>query len=798
MHPKYIATFVAVLVTSFVSAAQTDTAVPKLTKAFLTKYCLDCHADTDGEGGFDLGTLQGDLTNSANLDHWVRTFDRVHDGEMPPQDAGEVDQKELESFLDQTRSWITTAQRKQDTARGRVPSRRLTNKQLERTLQDLLVVDIPLASLMPTEQRTDGFTNIAEAQSISHFQLQSHLSVVDAALDAAFDRALASERVYKKSFTAREIARKNPKRRCRDPEMINGKAVTWSSTLVFYGRITSSTVPRDGWYRIKVTATAVNKPKEHGVWCSVRSGFCNSGAPLMNWIGSFEAMNEAKELTYTAWIPKGNMIEIRPADETLKQARFQGGQVGAGEGGPQNVPGVAMQKMSIEQVHPAGDLQRLRERLFGELPLTKSLNKKTKLTSVSIAKTVTRKQLANQFKSFATIALRRQIADDVLAPYIDMMSDVLDSDGGTAESALRAAYRAILCSPRFLYFVEEPGRLDDYAVASRLSYFLTGSMPDAELFELAAAGKLRDRSTLIAQVDRLFREGGDTQFVEDFTDQWLDLCDIDFTEPDRKLHQNFDTVVQNAMLAETRRYVLTMLRDNKNVSQLIDSRYTYLNSRLARYYGIDGVEGDKLRWVRLDDDSPRGGLLGQGAVLKVTANGTSTSPVVRGVWMCDRLLGDRIPDPPSNVPAIEPDVRGAKTIREMLEKHRDHVECAGCHAKIDPPGFALENFDAAGRWRDYYFISGKRKKGPKVNSSYQLASGEEFKDFVDFQKLVSKRTRPIARNLAEKLMVYATGEPISFADRNASEKIAEAVAKEKYGMRSILNAVVTSPVFLTK
>jgi hypothetical protein len=366
-------------------------------------------------------------------------------------------------------------------------------------------------------------------------------------------------------------------------------------------------------------------------------------------------------------------------------------------------------------------------------------------------------------------------------------------------AALRTGYRALLCSPRFLYLTESPGKLDDYAIAARLSYFLTGSTPDAELTKLADAGQLHGAETLRQQTDRLLAGAGGERFMSDFAAEWLDLDQIDFTEPDRKLFPDFDAIVQHSMLAETKAFLAELLRENHSVARLMDADYTYLNSRLARFYDIEGVTGDGLQRVALAPEHHRGGILTHGAILKVTANGSNTSPVVRGVWVSERLLGVPIPPPPDNVPAIEPDIRGATTIREQLAKHRSDAACASCHVKIDPPGFALENFNPAGQWRNRYLqlAGGKRTSGATIDASYALPDGREFANVDEFRRLVAE-PRPLAANVAEHLLVFGTGAPVSFADREAIEHIADEAAQHEYGLRSIIHAVVTSPVFLSK
>jgi len=320
------------------------------------------------------------------------------------------------------------------------------------------------------------------------------------------------------------------------------------------------------------------------------------------------------------------------------------------------------------------------------------------------------------------------------------------------------------------------------------------------LTALADAGRLGDPAVIKAEADRLLADGGTRRFVKDFASEWLDLDQIDFTEPDRKFYREFDGVVKHSMLAETQAVLQDALDHDQPVAELFVSDTTYLNSRLARYYSIPGVTGDELRRVALSAESHRGGLLTQGAILKVTANGSTTSPVVRGAWVAERLLGNEIPPPPSGVPAIEPDIRGATTIREQLGKHRADAACASCHRLMDPVGFALENFDPAGQWRKNYRITDGSGKNlyPPIDAADILADGTRFAGIDDFKKVVADRPGQLARSLAGHMVVYGTGARLSFADRDAIAEIARTTAEKGHGIRSILHAVVTHPIFLTK
>ncbi|MCA9173342.1 MAG: DUF1592 domain-containing protein [Planctomycetales bacterium] len=763
-------------------------------KTLLERNCAECHRGSEAEGGLDVAALSADLGNRVVGAKWARIVDRVAAGEMPPADATEMSDEQRRQWVASVGGWIRQVQTHEFQQRGRVEGRRLTNLQLERSLHELLGIDIPLASRMPEEPRVGGFTTVADGQPMSHFQLEQHLSVVDAALDEAFRRAAGPEDEWQRELSAREIVRRNPRRRTREPEMLRGDAVVWSSRLIFYGRIPATTAREDGWYQFKIRAKSLKQPDD-GVWCTVRSGPCVASAPLLSWLGAFSAGEEAREWTFTGWVPKGHMLEVRPGDLTLKGARFQGGQVGAGEGEPQNVPGVAIESIEMRRIHIGPDNSQVRELLFADLPLKAA-------RPVRVESQQPRADLKTLIHRFASRAFRRPVDDEVVAPYVELALSTLDA-GADLTAAVRAGYRAILCSPRFLYLHEEPGRLDDFALATRLSLMLWNCPPDTALRQVAESGTLKDPGVLRQQVERMLQDPRGQHFVEDLASEWLDLRLIDFTEPDRRLYPGFDVIVQNAMLAETHAFLREMLAEDRAVTHLIDSDHTFLNNRLARHYGIAGVDGDELRSVSLKPGDHRGGLLTQGAILKVTANGTTTSPVIRGVWVSDRLLGAESPAPPENVPAIEPDIRGATSIRDQLARHKSDSSCASCHRKIDPPGFALENFDPAGRWRERYGSPAGPRRGPRnpglrIDASSELPDGRSFQGIETFKALICDDPATLARNVAEKLITYGTGAPVAYADREEIHRIVSKSAASDYGFRTLLHAVVASQLFQTK
>jgi hypothetical protein len=417
-------------------------------------------------------------------------------------------------------------------------------------------------------------------------------------------------------------------------------------------------------------------------------------------------------------------------------------------------------------------------------------------------------------RAFMSRAHRRPVEEAHVERMLVLFHQQLDQGFGFAKSLL-STYTAVLTSPAFIFIQERPGKLDDYALATRLALFLWNSEPDAELRALADRGELHQPEVLRAQAERLLDDPRSTRFVEAFTDYWLDLRKFEDTSPSSTLYNDYelDDPLKHAALAETRLFIEELLRKNLTARNIVDSDFTFVNERLATHYEIPGVSGAKLRRVELSDDSVRGGLITQASILKITANGTTTSPVLRGHWITERILGLETPPPPP-VPAIEPDIRGAVTIRQQLERHRADESCAVCHSKMDPAGFALESFDVMGGWRDRYRavsdgvepepgigMNGQRYAfhyALPVDCSGQLPDGRAFDDVRQLKQLLLEDEPAIARNLARQLAVYATGAPVRFSDRNEIERILERAAADQYGVRRIVMEIVQSDLFMNK
>jgi hypothetical protein len=395
--------------------------------------------------------------------------------------------------------------------------------------------------------------------------------------------------------------------------------------------------------------------------------------------------------------------------------------------------------------------------------------------------------IGERLTRFAKLAFRRTPIEGEFQPILDMVQYKLEEGLPPLES-LQLGFQTILSAPGFLYLNEGEGELDDFTLASRLSYFLWSSMPDAELFELAEQGKLKDTGVLRGQVERMLVDPKSKRLTSNFLRVWLELDNIGKMPPSREFVSFYRDNLESAMRKETELLFENVLKKNLPPRELLAANYSFINRELAEHYGIPGVEGNEFRKVSLSG-SERGGILGHGSFLTASANGVDTSPVVRGIYVMNKLLDYTPPPPPDDVPEIEPDVTGATTLREKLVKHRADATCAQCHSKIDPAGFALENYDAIGAWRDKY------NKKLVVDPSGKLPSGKAFSNSSEFKKLVVEQEETFIRCLAKKMMTYAIGRKLNSGDRSTLDKMVEEMNGSSNGLRDFLIKIVLSKTF---
>jgi hypothetical protein len=521
------------------------------------------------------------------------------------------------------------------------------------------------------------------------------------------------------------------------------------------------------------------------------------------WLSTFDAHPDPAVIEREVSLTAGEMI--RP--DASRLVRTRPGWRGNPNATPEGVPGWAISWLEVEGPITKEWPPESYKAVFGTMPFV------VKDGAVRVSSDTPEEDARRLLAGFANRAFRGR---EVPAEGVERWLAVFKAAGELGDDftdAMLAACNAVLCSPEFLYLGSSETTPESEGdslpgLASRLSYFLWNGPPDAQLL----GANLRDRDLLAAQTERLLEDPRSQRFVEAFLDHWLDLRDLDNTAPDAELYPEYylDTLLVESSLIETRRFFRTLLDENLPARNLVASDFTFVNERLAQHYGLKPPDTVELQRVSLPPDSPRGGLLTQASVLKVTANGTTTSPVLRGVWLVERILGLEIPPPPSGVEAIEPDTRGAVTIREQLAKHSAVASCAACHEKFDPVGFALESFDVAGGWRDRYRAlgAGERVEGigknghaftfglaKEVECDAQLRDGRTFSDIRGLKKLLIADERAIARNLVHQLVVYGTGAPVSFSQRGAVEQILDEAKTSGYGVRDLLRAVVRSEIF---
>ena len=784
---------------------------PSIIRPYLEEHCFECHDDTTQKGGLRLDNLAPKFADDTIQHTWVDVFDKLSSGEMPPKKKPRPDPGQTRQVLAWVNSGVTAAEMARRNAAGRVVLRRLNRNEYENTVRDLLDIDVDLKDLLPEDTSSMGFDNVADALSISSVLMERYLEAADLALGQAIQTGPPPPPSKHWSVAYGPVT-KSP----TDFRLKSGMRQLEDGTLLLFN--TGDTpigcdrfkASAEGEYRVRVRAYAVNSAVP--LTLDILAGSFDQRNPRVRSVGFFDVPPLQSPTTRPSAVPppanlgasdgpeKSRVIEFTrrlPKSGTLK---IQACRLGRREMSKQDVidsyagPGIAIAGIEADgPLNPTWPPPSTR-RLFGDLDLGAA-------TFADAAKVL---------QPFATRAFRRPVDAAEMAPYLDLAKSRLDA-GESFADAVRVALKAILCSPEFLFLKERPGKLDDYAVASRLSYFLWSSTPDDELMRLAANRTLTQPQVLRAQTERMLNDRRAQAFTLDFTDQWLGLRQIDATTPDKRLYPGFDDLLQWSMLEETHRFFADLLARDGSITNFIDSDYTMLNRPLAQLYDIDGISGTELRKTSIPPSSHRGGVLTQGSVLKVTANGTSTSPVIRGAWVMRNILGQPPKPPPPNVPAIEPDTRGATTIRELLEKHRSQATCAACHAHIDPPGFALESFDVIGGWRGNYHtyggglgandpkLNGKSKKPlPPIDASGTMPDGRAFANFDEFKQLLMTDKDQVTRCLAEKMLIYATGAGLDFVDRPAVETIVAHTSAHGYGLRTMVHEVVESPVFLSK
>lgn len=852
----------------------TTTATAEVPVEFFQTHCYECHDSQARQAGLDLSKVKSEIENREDFDRWVKIHDRIESGEMPPKAKPRPVATEVAAVVKTLKAMLIQQERARFIDNERTGVRRLTRAEYENTVRDLFQMPgIPLQGDLPVDGSAHGFDKNSDALDISHVNLARYVEAADRALDMAIATRPEPPTVTKQrislanpaGFVAHVLMNGDGvllKNKQPDPDFPpageqnhidqgahermgsfrNGASVGLfrHEDESFHPYFIEFVALYPGRYRLRTSLWSFQWDKgkvlpgrgtEAARLSVVQLGGDGRGGGHPSYVlGYFDAPSlQEQEHEVVTWLNYKETIGFNAASLAPTANYSRKGRAMAFTG-----PGITCDWFDIEgPLHDVWPPVSHRQ-LFGDLPIVEfkpadhpnvrppkrtpvrrevgaGKNEPDKVNGIWTVHSERPLEDADRLlASFLPKAFRRPVEPELRRAYVAKVEQRLQA-GDCFETAMRWAYRAALCSPDFLYHVEPTGALDEFALASRLSYFLWNSMPDDRLIELAAAGTLHTPDVLRSEVERMLLDGKAQRFVEDFLGQWLKLRQIASTDPDRKLYPEFSGYLQDSMVAETRAYFWELVRENLPASHLIKADFAMVNEKLAVHYGIPGVSGSQIRRVALPADCPRGGFMTQAAILKITANGTTTSPVPRGAFVMSRLLGQPPDPPPANVPAIEPDVRGARTIREQLEKHRADAACASCHAKMDPPGFALEAFDVIGGFRSRYrsigdgdpaprgsidpFIGISFKLGPAVDPAYVLSDGREFKDIVEFQSLVASKPRQLLKNLAEQFAIYSTGRDIAFGDRDQIAAIVEGAETRGGGIRTLIHQLIQSPYF---
>jgi hypothetical protein len=778
-------------------------------ESFLAKHCYECHDDLTSEAGLDLTGLSPDLADAATQAKWIQIYDRIANGEMPPKDQSQPSEGEKRILRERLAPPLSAAH---EATKGTI-LRRLNRQEYENTLNDLLGIRLNLAANLPEDGRSHEFDNVGGALGVSMMHMERYLTAAQRAIDEAIAK-------YPSAPEPTTVTAGYAKTQGAEKFLGESWLLAPNDAVVFFlarsyptGMLREASTKKRGFYRIRVTGYAYQS--ERPVTFAVGATSFERGSTRPTFGHAEFQPGEPQTVEMTAWIESNYMIEITP--EGLYDPEYQIKKLGIGK---YPGPGLAIQSVElhgpiIESWPSAGHhlmfdgLDRVEIEPGNPGDKTKSWY----VPKYEIRAEDTVAAVNPILERFASAAFRRPVGEPDIAPYLLLFQKELHG-GASLETSLRTALAGMLCAPDFLYLRESAGMLSDHALANRLSYALNRSLPDDSLRTLADAGTLaKTPGSVRSEAERLLDGPHGDRFINDFTDAWLDLRNIEFTNPDEKLFPEFDPYLGFSMVQETRRTFREMIENNAPITDVVDADYAILNERLALHYGIDGVQGPDWQHISIPADSPRGGLLTQASILKVSANGTNTSPVVRGVWVNERILGKHPAPPPPGIAGVEPDIRGATTLRETLALHRNSESCQGCHSMIDPPGFALESFDPIGGWRDTFrslgdgpkpgqIFAGNKKVGYRlgqpVDASGELPDGRTFAGFEEYRALLAGDPATLAKAFVTKFLTFATGRELGFSDRPEINRIVTTTAASRYGMRELVLRAVESEIFRRK
>jgi hypothetical protein len=745
------------------AGSQAHAADPPADKTFeqkvvplLTKYCFTCHDSDKQKGGLALDVYLNEAHARKDRMTWETVKKVVTAGEMPPKSKPQPTKEEKEFLL----GWIENSLTRIDCTApkdpGRVTLRRLNRNEYNNTVRDLCGVTVTPADSFPADDVGYGFDNIGDVLSLQPILLEKYMAAADRVLEAAIP-PLGLVPSAKQSYRPQNIQTTPRSARMRENRNARPRIVLTTEGSAYLEKFN---FPATGEYAIRVRA-----------W----------GAKAADAFPTMAVQVDGKStatLTVEAPREKPTVYEIR----LLAEAGERRVAVAFTNPTPEEKE---PRSLGIELIEIEGPLGKARR------PIPESARRLIVAVpdGPADAADAARKIVAN----FARRAFRRPVKPGEVDRLMKLYA-LAESKGEPFGKAIRLPLKAVLVSPHFLFRIEDDPKepagvrtLDDFELATRLSYFLWSSMPDEELFALAERGELSRPAVLKAQIDRMLKDAKSSALVENFAGQWLQLRNLKTVSPDPETFKGWDDELRTAMARESELFFEHIVKNDRSVLEFLDADYTFLNERLAKHYGVPKVYGRSFRQVKLPDGR-RGGVVTQASVLTVTSNPTRTSPVKRGKWVYENILGLTAPPPAPDVPELPPVGQLKGTLRQQMEQHRANPSCATCHAKLDPLGFGLENFDGVGAWRD-------EDNNQPVDASGVLPDGNKFDGPAELRKVLLGKADQFRRCLAEKLLTYALGRGLEYYDKCALDEITAKLKSGNDRFSALVLAIAESDAF---
>ena len=736
-----------------VSRPPTLAAFKAATDTLFDETCTECHSSPDPEAGLDLNRFRSVESLAADRDLWDLVLYKLKAREMPPADVDRPD-AHIEALIKFLEAEFSRADANMKPDPGRVTARRLNRAEYTNTIRDLLAVDFRADQNFPTDDSGEGFDNIGDVLTVSPVLMDKYIS----AAARIADRAVAAAPLPKAIEVEYSLRFKNLRR--LDPSNVEA----------------THRFDFDADYDLRIGLPGQRpedaKPVMLGVWMDgklIQTKLIETKPSGLVYFNPYS--EERLRLTFPEGDHKLRLGFIDdPYVKTLGKQDIYSDKVNKWIG-----------SMTIVGPYPSTE-----EKPSRKLVLVCDPNTGTACVD-RIISTLARRAYRRPVNRLEVASLKKFVS-------------MAQADGLSVEQGIGVAIQAMLVSPHFLFHIErdlyptDPARvhrISDIELASRLSYFLWNSMPDEQLLALAEKQQLRVPSVLDAQVKRMLVDPKSSAMAENFAGQWLEIRNLDSIKPDPQKFPGWTPELRDAMKTETRLFFDSMLRENRPLSEFITARHTFLNEQLARFYGIDGITGPEFRRVELTTDE-RGGVLGHGSVLAVSSYPTRTSVVIRGKYILQNILGTPPPPPPMDVPALDEDAVGTTaSLRQQMEKHRTNAVCASCHKRMDPLGFALENYDAIGKWRT-------QDGSFPVDSSGVLPNGKSFTGPAAMRKILGDMRPELSRSLTEKLLIYSLGRGLERYDRPTVRTITRKLADQGYGFQTLVLEVVRSLPFQSR